>query len=195
MRHKRFKKIKNILFYALIALGFPIIVNLALTEQDPRQFAQESTPIYLIPSSQRVSQGEELIVALQIKAKPQSIKSVQINLAYPQDKLSPPQMNFSNSPFTTSLEEISMNGIVSIAREAPVPVVDEKQIVSLKFKALGEVTPQEIILGPRSFATSGMDNKQLPVNLTVVDSSYYQAQADNGFIGPFLAFLDRILPP
>lgn len=188
------KKLQNILFFGVLFIGLPIMVNLALTEQDPRQYAQEITPVYLIPSSEKILPQQELIIALQIKPKPTSIKSVQINLTYPADKLSVPTISYNNSPFQLANEQIVSPGFIKIGREASIPIADEKQIASLKFIASSRVTPQEIKLAPGSFAVSGVDNKHLPVTLTIVDSSYYQAQANNGFLGPFLNFLNDINP-
>ena len=195
MRHSRLKKIRSFLFYVVIALGFPVIVSMALTEQDSRQFAQQTTPIYLIPSAQKASKGEQLIVAMQVKANPTSIKGVQVNLTYPSDKLSPPEISYNNSAFNVQIEEYVSNGLITITRDASIPAVDEKTIASLKFTATDDVTPQEIKLAPNSFAISGVDTKkQLPVSLTTVDSSFYQARANHGFLGPFLEFMNRFLP-
>lgn len=187
----------NPLFYLLIIFAIPFTLFMLFQQQDIRQRAQPTTPIYLIPSTERVGKGDTLAVALQIKTDAAPVKAVQVNLRYPSDKLSEPEISYANSPFQVTTEQVVGPGLIHIGRDATVPVAGYKQIASLQFVAMKDLALSEIALAPGSYALSN-DNRSIPINLVVADSTYYNqnrppnTQLFEGLFDLLIGLRDRI---
>ena len=181
----------NYKLFILLLLAVPLTYFLMLQQQDLRQRAQQTTPIYLVPDKETVNQGETLAIALQLKTDVAPVKEVQVNLNYPQEKLSEPDISYSNSPFNETNEQIIGQGLVRIGRNAVIPVAGYNQIASLQFTARQPISLQEISLAPGSYVVSDQD-KSLPVSLVVVNSSYYQSNQPLQ-IKPLETFFDILI--
>lgn len=175
----------SILFILVALFALPFTFFMLHLRQDIRQHAASLTPVFLIPSSQTVAQGDKLAIALQIRPDVAPVKEIQLNLQYPSDKLSQPDISYSNSPFTVMNEQIIGQGLIRISRDSTLPVSGYTQIASLQFKAKNTMSLSEISLAPGSYALSN-ENKSLPLNLVVTTPSYYK---DN--LPPGMQLLDQ----
>lgn len=169
----------NYLFILLALFALPVTLFFMYQQQNIRLRAQQVTPIYVIANSQTVAPGDKLAIALQIKTDVAPVKEVQVNLSYPQEKLSSPNVSYSNSPFKVQTENIVGPGILHIGRNALIPVAGYGQIASLTFEVKDTITAKEISLAPGSYAISDQ-NKSLPVHLVIADSNYYAENKPEG---------------
>lgn len=162
----------NYLFLLIAVFALPVTLIFMNQQQDIRQHASPITPIYVVASSQTVAPGDKLAIALEIQTDVAPVKEVQVNLSYPQEKLSSPAISYSNSPFKVENENIIGPGLLRIGRNALIPVAGQGQIASVTFDVKDTTSPQEISLAPGSYAISDQ-NKSLPVNLVIADPRFY----------------------
>ena len=181
----------NYKLFLLLLLAVPLTYFLMLQQQDLRQRAQQTTPIYLVPDKENANEGETLAIALQLKTEIAPVKEVQVNLSYPQEKLSEPDISYVNSQFQETSEQIIGPGIVRIGRNAVIPVAGYNQIASLQFTAKEPISLEEISLSPGSYVISDQD-QTLPVNLIVTNSTYYQNNKPL-YMKPLETFFDILI--
>lgn len=179
MRQFTFNKF---LFPLIIALALPLTIFLVYQNTDSRQRASEGTILSLTADQPSVVAGQMITYTVAIDSQTTPVKSVQINLSYPANKVDIVSIETATSKFNLPLEEIKGNGLLRLGREASTPVFGPQHIAILQFQAKESITETEIAPVPGTQIIS-LENTNTYLNaLSRLPQNTEDATSDQSFL-------------
>jgi hypothetical protein len=121
----------------------------------------EASSLYLSPASQEVARGSNFTVQVRVDTQGSDVNAVQANIQFPQDKLDLVKINEEGSGFSIKAEQKEEKGLVRLGRGNVVSVKGDQLVVSLEFKAKGDVGEAAIEFAQNSAIVDGKTNKDI----------------------------------
>jgi hypothetical protein len=115
----------------------------------------------LTPSSQQVKKGSDLTLEIWADSHGQQVNAVQVNLAYPADKLNFVKVDESGSAFSISANSTGGNGKVTISRGNIKPVSGRVLVAKVQFTALDDSGNASVTFDKGTSLISSVTNKDI----------------------------------
>ena len=133
--------------------------------------AQSTGQIMLIPNTQSVVSGQQMIVEVMVNSGNELVNAAQVNISYPQTKLTVRKVDTTSSVFDVAAENKTEDGVLKIARGVVMPVRDIQKVATVTFAARGNVMASELQIQPDSAIMRSRDNKNMYVVPIVAEPS------------------------
>ncbi len=174
------------LFPIIIAISIPLTIFLVYQNTDSRQRASEGTILHLVSDKESANPGQTIHYEIAIDSQTIPVRSTQINLSYPANKVDIISIETSGSKFDIPLEEVKGYGLIRLGREASTPVFGQQHIATLTFKVKEALIETEIapVSGTAVFS---LDNTNTYMDaLSRVQQNSQDNTSDQSFLGTLL---------
>lgn len=191
---KTFSHFISVFGIIILLIALPITVYLVNQQQELRQRAQDTAVLYLVPRQASVSADHTFLVDVKVKASV-PFKGIQAKLTYPIGKISSVIIDTGKSDFDIQNEYWATNGLISLDRDATLPLSDTAYIGTLQINANQPVTIKDITVVQGSARVTKLDETSLQTSLAYDEiETKPQTKQSNSLFSMLMNFINNLIP-
>jgi hypothetical protein len=190
---------KKTLYILWLLLLIPITLYLLQQTLTLFQHAEENTHIQMQPNQTVLRPGQTATINVVAASKKELIKSVQLTVAYPQNKATVDSVDTSQSAFDKSEVSEQSPGSISLTATASDPLLGNNLIAQISFTAKDLVDTQEFSSPDNAQAIINSNGQETTVVIpvtTVYDNASFNQKSSiiQSLINTLFDTLEKIIP-